>query len=659
MRLGRITRRFPVICGATLILLAIAAREFYVATDSDRKVIVWGIPNRDGIQAPRSVSSGWDVPYQLPSGAADKLRHNGFVVMGNVEADYLTWAYFGTTVPFITADAVLYVFHGLFRGGLTDYERQHLLPLTERLVASGLDAAKRQKKHTNPMLLDAARRNLIFFYVASSLLGHEVPDDIGKPVRRIVSRIMAACEPGFYPDEDFTTYLPRGVYAGNKDLRRYFRAMRWLSHGVLPILPGKKDSARDADLKLRQALLLGELLATDRSFHACWSQLHDAVSIFMGRPVGFTPLELHTVAEKLGVTTYDEAGLATLRREYAQEKYPEATIIAVPQRLPGDAPAKFVQFMGERFIPDGQIMQETCLPHVAERTVPKGLDVAFCMFDLPPARVHLKDEIRRYPELGNQLTHLQREFGGYGQASDMDTVYSGWVRAIRAAGRAVQGRHLPKAFFTSAWEDRRLNTVLASWTEMRHDFILYAAQPMVPAGVGEGLCPFVEPVPDVYHELANLSDLLAGNRMKGFREFSKLCRSLEKAARAEISGQHWKKMREQDWALDVRSFGDWLVMNFEPAVGDERPLQVVDVAIDSNPPNPVLHEATGPFNLIVLEVPWNPRSFRYCCGWVFSYYEFTRDHFERLTDEQWESMVLHGKHRAYRPEWTRSFLFGR
>ncbi|MHC4574215.1 MAG: DUF3160 domain-containing protein [Planctomycetota bacterium] len=43
-----------------------------------------------------------------------------------------------------------------------------------------------------------------------------------------------------------------------------------------------------------------------------------------------------------------------------------------------------------------------------------------------------------------------------------------------------------------------------------------------------------------------------------------------------------------------------------------------------------------------------------CLGAVYSYYEFKQPMSERLTDEEWRSMLMNGKQPPL-PEWTRDF----
>src|SRR5262249_42320709 len=63
----------------------------------------------------------------------------------------------------------------------------------------------------------------------------------------------------------------------------------------------------------------------------------------------------------------------------------------------------------------------------------------------------------------------------------------------------------PEAMRTEPWAMKSVNTQLASWTQLRHDTILYAKQSytaedscLYPAG-------FVEPVPHVWEQIENMA----------------------------------------------------------------------------------------------------------------------------------------------------------
>jgi hypothetical protein len=72
---------------------------------------------------------------------------------------------------------------------------------------------------------------------------------------------------------------------------------------------------------------------------------------------------------------------------------------------------------------------------------------------------------------------------------------------------------LPEAMRTRAWAMKNLNTQLGSWTELRHDTILYAKQSYtepLACGYPDG---FVEPVPEFWRRMRLLAEVTATNIM--------------------------------------------------------------------------------------------------------------------------------------------------
>ena len=64
---------------------------------------------------------------------------------------------------------------------------------------------------------------------------------------------------------------------------------------------------------------------------------------------------------------------------------------------------------------------------------------------------------------------------------------------------------------TSAWQDKELYTTLASWSELRHDTILYVKQSYTMAERGGAFEPpvvgYAEPVLNSYARLLNLTQM--------------------------------------------------------------------------------------------------------------------------------------------------------
>src|SRR5207237_8807711 len=94
-----------------------------------------------------------------------------------------------------------------------------------------------------------------------------------------------------------------------------------------------------------------------------------------------------------------------------------------------------------------------------------------------------------------------------------ENVYWGWMDVVRHTIEP-KGKGYPSVMQTAAWQDKSLNSALGSWSELRHDTVLYAHQ--VTAECGEGGTDemnrpprgYVEPDIKTYHRLRFLNNQL-------------------------------------------------------------------------------------------------------------------------------------------------------
>jgi hypothetical protein len=226
-----------------------------------------------------------------------------------------------------------------------------------------------------------------------------------------------------------------------------------------------------------------------------------------------------------------------------------------------------------------------------------------------------------------------------------------------------------------AWPEHMLASAAASWAELRRDTILYVKPPVhwAEGGDEEKLPPsragFVEPVPELYAELA---DVLASLRrgLLGFggqalgdtrsprspgaveilKKGEELLRFLEEMARKELTGRGLK--REEHETLS--SIGGW----FEDILAgrgrlDLDPVPVIaDVYYFGDPETmekrPLL-VATGPVGLVVAAVPLGKRVIL-ARGAVASFYSFVGE--RPMSDGEWREM-LEKDSAPEQPPWTR------
>ena len=612
--------------------------------------------------------------YRLDSAARARLTEIGFVVLPQQDVERLSAAYMGLFSDqevgvFITTDVALHLFHNVLDELLGALERETLyrdLDWLARQIYSSSIQRHIATPDSQPLLKAAERHNAIIFAVAARLLDAGfVLDDLVEPeAGAYLAKVLAHTATEFYPGDDYTQYEPRGHYAGDGALERYFRAFKWLSRRIYRI--EDRYYPADADTELVAAAALAEMVAGDGEINARWQKVYDITTLLAGPADSITPPQMHqALLNALGPgfalgLLEQEGNRAALRAELQKDDYPTSEIIPVPLQFPDQIPSKYVQFMGERYLPDGQAMQETCFPHVPGRFLPSGLDAAATVLSASRAEHWLSGEMDRYPELPGQIEELRAKFDAYEQGDWTKSVYNGWLHALRPV-LEVMPTGAPGFMQGEEWLDKELNTAMASWTQLRHDFILYGKPTYIPSPWtwGPGL---VEPVPETFGRLADLClrildgvgayTPLPSRHTFSLRSLESELRTWESYARKVADGG-WLTQAEED---AIHRVGIWLLGLFEERRGvqEKSPQLVADVAGDSNSGR-VLHEGTGPFNpLIVTYTRPGEDAPLAAIGFAFSHFEFVQQGWDRLTDAEWAERLRSDP--PPRPRWALGFL---
>jgi hypothetical protein len=232
------------------------------------------------------------------------------------------------------------------------------------------------------------------------------------------------------------------------------------------------------------------------------------------------------------------------------------------------------------------------------------------------------------------------------------------------------GSEYPEFMQGPAWDAKAHQTGFGSYTELKHDTILYTKQAVAEGGDEEPPPPprhWVEPEPVVFERLAALSDLLrSGLESRGLLpdEYSFLLSDLEEfyswlggIARDELAGIPISEEDNQQLSwIGATLEGYWIQtsdadLNWENGP-DSHAALIADVM--SNAAG-VLELGTGYVDDIFVLVPDNDGNFQVAAGGVYSYYEFWNT--QRLTDEEWRGM-LDTATNPPRPTWQQIFLAG-
>jgi hypothetical protein len=308
------------------------------------------------------------------------------------------------------------------------------------------------------------------------------------------------------------------------------------------------------------------------------------------------------------------------------------------------------------------------------RGFPRGLDI---MAVLGSDRAYdiLKDsDDTNYSDYDKKFTEIKKEIDALPQSEWYKNVYMNWLYTLKSLFTSF-GKGYPTFMQSKAWADKELNTALSSWTELRHDTILYVKQSYTMAEKGEGepegekpFPGYVEPVPEFYSRLLTLTKLTGDGLKKllpqedfqnlsAFWQFDSLSwvpQRLLEISKKEIEN---KPFDDTDY-YTIKGIGD----SFDRSMRDLfmgnvdldflKSSLVSDVHTEGNT-KLVLEEATGYIKTMVVACKTPDGKIHLAVGPVFSYYEFKQPMDSRLTDQEWRKM-LEGAH-PNTPEWVSSF----
>ena len=262
-----------------------------------------------------------------------------------------------------------------------------------------------------------------------------------------------------------------------------------------------------------------------------------------------------------------------------------------------------------------------------------------------------------------QVNTLKSDFAGVNLSEWNQNLYWSWLYTLKPLLTEF-GDGYPTFMQTEAWQKKELQTALASWTELRHDTILYVKQSYTPLPVAMPPEPvgYVEPVPEFYARLLSLTqmteegladlDVLTETERERLQSLERILERLVNISKAELEN---KELNESDYEF-IRNFGE--SMDSIVAGVDARGMNttiVADVHTDCNT-GKVLEEGVGYVNLIL--VAYNVPDGRIIVGAgpVFSYYEFKHPMDDRLTDEKWKEMLENENEPPEVPEWVKGIM---
>jgi uncharacterized protein DUF3160/FecR-like protein len=538
--------------------------------------------------------------------------------------------------------------------------------------------------------------------------------------------------PLFVYKEDYSQYVPRGHYTRSPALKRYFKAMMYLGRLTFLVKGGTPHgqgspylvSAAEARRQTLAAAMLTEAVAKaelDDGVKAVdiWTRIYDVTAFMVGTADDLGYEEYARVLRNpkvfalnafpkgmLGASSLlSEENFFQFKKQIGMLQPPAIysgtgdIVTFDPIAMAGIASddeldkqlAKTMGFrlMGQRFVPDSYWMGKLVFPTVGAPTVerdpkpmswgmtaagprrvfPRGLDVAALLGSHRAAEIMAETGDAAYDGYDKTIAELRREMADLSTAQWNVNLYWSWLYCLKPL-LVEFGPGYPTYMRGAAWQDKELATALGSWSQLRHDTILYAKQSYTMIGMGMPPIPaerpgYVEPVPEVYARLLALCRLTK-DRMAAMK-----CLDEDMTARLDATETLLARLLEiskrelENKVLDAADY-KW-IRNFASAMRsaalgrrsyaeakDElKTTLVADVHTDGNT-RTVLEEATGQLALLVVVNKLPNGKLYAACGPVFTHYEFKQPMADRLTDEAWREMLREGKGRGdLLPDWYR------
>lgn len=606
--------------------------------------------------------------FYLDDKMTELLAKNGFVVReeaGREFFDLYERNRYNMIPNFVTVDSLMHTYHVYFAYLLKNIEKEYLADQVRQLGIKMLEDSKEQYVQLKGSEWEsAAVRNVAFFTVGAKLLDDtvQIEDYVSDIVESELSRIETA--QGIMisaitdDEEDYSQYKPRGYYEGDSDLEAYFKAMMW--YGRMHF----KQEAEDLD---RSALLITKALDSDSEAYELWQSVYSVTSFFAGASddngvCEYAPLIRAAYGENAKVTDLIGNGDAFLDYRTNTAALPVPQINSIPIEDGEENVIPGFRFMGQRFSIDAMVMQKLIYSNVQsngageKRMLPDVLDVPAALGSDVALNLLKENGVEDYP---GYMENMEKLRGGINEADDSlwnASLYASWIQTLRPL-LEKKGEGYPMFMQNEEWAKKNLECFAGSYTELKHDTVLYSKQVMAEMGGGMEEEPddrgYVEPEPVVYERFASLAEQTAQGlkkyQMLSDADEDNLVKLEELALRLQtISNKELQNETLTDEEYDlIRTYGGniehfWYDAmranaNSDTIFSEEYPAAlVVDIATDPN--GSVLEAATGDPSQIIVAVQVDGK-IKLASGSVYTFYQFEQPLNDRLTDTQWRVMM--------------------
>jgi hypothetical protein len=486
--------------------------------------------------------------------------------------------------------------------------------------------------------------------------------------------------------EDYSQFVPRSHYQENPVLRSYFRSMMW--YGRSNFITVSPELTRDA--------INITLLMKDKQLLDNWENIYIPTAFFVGESDDLGIYEYQESLMKNQKNSDWDTIVAEVQKDVLKLKKPQIMSTAVSGGNIFEMSKKELQdktqgfhFMGQRFTPDAFIFSSLTQGDEAPDSItgeklpsmPTGLMV-MSLLENQTADKYLQqwtsiNAPQSQKVIPLKMQELKKYFDQLTSKQWTQNIYWGWLYTIKSlAQENLDEAGYPQFMQSDKWNDKNLLTSFGSWTELKHDTLLYAKQSYAEMGGGGDEIKDIPPVVKGYVEpniefwdriipLAQMTmDGLSQRKLLGqefigrnkkmiddFKFFRKI--AIQELNNEQISGDDFEMLRNMPGNMDsiVRP-----LPSEERVEKNARSALIADVHTDAVN-SEILYEADGIPNYIYIAVQDNNGT-RLTKGLIYSYYEFKAPLDGRLTDADWQGWI-YGQEKGKipsMPKWEEALL---
>lgn len=668
------------------------------------------------------------IKYGLTSHELELLSQNGFVVserMNKISFGQAFLEIFHKDLPvYISTDAILHPMHISYDRILKDVE----LGITIEKLKSMLQNMHAQlpvlasNYATYPEMQTMLKDVDVYFTIPLKLLGINT-NPYYPSNQSLVSLIMSEIESeeadtlSLFSTNckwlDWSQFKIRGHYTDDPELGKYFQAMIWLGRteiylskpNAMAAPPCENQSFHDIQRQIIDAFLIYELFEISNST-SVYEEIEDIIKFFVGEQDNVTidnikylknAINLNNLFELLDSIKVVEFQDTLANQPFANQLILSQMLWSNPMNPDSIVPASAFMVFGQRFVIDSYVTATVVYDKIKYnnykpcRLIPSTQDILFSLGNDASLQL-LQPELEAWHYSTNlaALRYLVDTFDGSFWNSSL---YNIWLNSIRELNPIEDRSNLPEFMQTAAFWQKMMNTQLSSWTELRHDNLLYAKQSYSGGTVCSYPYGYVEPFPEFYNGLKNFAQI-ASTKLQtinfpqpGYQQglvnyFTHLYKSadtLMNISNKELNNIplnqqeifFLQKLIYQTMASGEYLDGWYVKLYYDDAFNTNEPSGIgaygglmesdhLVADIHTAPfdcaggmPGYVVHVGTGSINLgVFIANAYDSIQTAYV-GPVMSYYEYITEDFLRLTDEEWDNQYLQS---ALRPNWVNIYL---